>query len=207
MGPPGDPRRLISQYFAVSRPTSQQIPSGFWCRKFVWWVRQHGVQGPVNPNNRWGPDDGPTRHNDRIAQRLRRARRWRRIGPCPGRPAPDDPVVFAEFFDAAMAEQMEEHDLAGGPFVFGYLNRALKYTSTSPVSPPASRSGTRMRKRCGPSMPECMPMGSERTTGTSPPGSMVVAPTTGWAGQQPSRTSMDGLPTLMEPVPVLRSSH
>lgn len=56
-------------------------------------------------------------------------------------------------------------------------------------------------------MPECIPMGSERTTGTSPPGSMVVAPTTGWAGQQPSSTSMDGLPRLIGPDPVLRNTH
>lgn len=88
-----------------------------------------------------------------------------------------------------------------------YLNRALKYTSSSPVRPSVSRSGTAIRKRCGPSMPGCIPMGSDSTRGTSAPGAMVVAPTTGCVGQQPSRTSMDGLPTLMGPGPVLRSSQ
>lgn len=96
-------------------------------------------------------------------------------------------------------------ELAGS--ALRYLKSALKYTSTSLVWPAASRSGTTIRKRCGPSMPECMPMGSERTSGTSAPGSMVVAPTTGWVGQQPSRTSMDGLPRLIGPGPVLRSRH
>lgn len=65
--------------------------------------------------------------------------------------------------------------------------------------------GTRVWKRCGPSIPGCIIM--SRRMVVSAPGFSVVEPTTGLGGQQPSRTFIDTLPRRSVSWPMLRSRN